>query len=222
MSSFQVKSQSSLLTRAIFAAAAVIFSMLTVTPQAAAQASIVDFDLAPNPGVVKCLGVPNGPTPTAHVHVVRGKQNDTLTLTASNIRPNLAFDVFTVQRSNLRANGTVNPDVKNFGFAWYQSDLQANAQGNASVVIKTILLDQIFGFDPDLSPTPFNTFNIGFWFNDPADAQACGFDVTKPTPFNGEHRAGPVAMISLPNPNTNLGPLCTNPNHTTTPVSCNP
>lgn len=55
------------------------------------------------------------------------------------------------------------------------------------MAIKTILLDQIFGFDP----------------------AGCGFDVTKPTPFNGEQNAGPNAMISLPNPRTNLGPLCT-------------
>jgi hypothetical protein len=38
------------------------------------------------------------------------------------------------------------------------------------------------------------------------------FDVTKPTPFNGEHTAGPVAFISVPNAITNLGPLCTDPN----------
>ena len=42
------------------------------------------------------------------------------------------------------------------------------------------------------------------------------------TPFNGEHKAGPVAFISVPNANTNLGPLCTNPNTSTDPVSCNP
>jgi hypothetical protein len=33
-----------------------------------------------------------------------------------------------------------------------------------------------------------------FWFNNPADAAACGF--TGVTPFNGEHQAGPLAMIS--------------------------
>jgi hypothetical protein len=58
---------------------------------------------------------------------------------------------------------------------------------------------------------PTNTFHMGFWFNNPADAARCGFDVNKPTPFNGEHRAGPLAMISVPVPPTNLGPLCTSP-----------
>jgi hypothetical protein len=188
-----------------------------------AQANEVDFDLTPNPKTVACLGVPNGPTPTAHVVVKRGPLADTLTIVADNIRPHLAFDMFTVQRSNLRSNGTVDPTVKNFGLAWYQSDLQANGAGHLSGTLHTILLDQIFGFDADQSnPAPINTFHLGFWFNNPADAAACGFDVTKPTPFNGEHNAGPVAMISLPNATTKLGPLCTNPNTHTHPPSCNP
>ena len=39
---------------------------------------------------------------------------------------------------------------------------------------------------------PINTFHVGFWFNNPNDAALCkNFEVTKPTPFNGEHQAGP-------------------------------
>jgi hypothetical protein len=81
-------------------------------------------------------------------------------------------------------------------------------------------VNQIFGFDPDVQLTPTNTFHVGFWFNDPNDAAACGF--TGFTPFNGEHHAGPLAMISLPNPDTGLGPLCLTPNTETDPISCNP
>jgi hypothetical protein len=68
---------------------------------------------------------------------------------------------------------------------------------------------------------PTNTFHVGFWFNDPNDANknGCTFDVTHPTPFNGEHKAGPGAMISVPDAQTNLGPLCTQPNNNGT---CNP
>jgi hypothetical protein len=47
--------------------------------------------------------------------------------------------------------------------------------------------------------------------NDPKAAEPCGFDVATPTPFNGEHKAGTNAMISVPNAKTNLGPLCTAP-----------
>ncbi|HEY2596825.1 MAG TPA: hypothetical protein VGK33_23255 [Chloroflexota bacterium] len=159
--------------------------------------------------------------PTAEVAVDRGELNDTLKLHLKNIKPGLAFDLFTVQRSNKLADGTPDPSFKNFGLAWYQTDVQADNNGDANVTIKTILLDQIFGFDPDVSLAPTNTFNVGFWFNDPNDAAACGFDVSKPTPFNGEHHAGPLAMISTPDATTGLGPLCRNPESTSSGIVCN-
>jgi hypothetical protein len=160
--------------------------------------------------------------PTAQVSVERGELNDTLKLKLKNIKPGLAFDLFTVQRSNKLADQTADPTFKNFGLAWYQTDVQADQNGEANVTIKTILLDQIFGFDPDNALGPTNTFHVGFWFNDPNDAAACGFDVTHPTPFNGEHRAGPLAMISVPDATTGLGPLCRNPQTTSTGTVCNP
>ena len=58
------------------------------------------------------------------------------------------------RRSSLLANGTADPAFTNFGLAWYQSDIQADATGHADVTIKTILLDQIFGFDPAVSLAP--------------------------------------------------------------------
>ena len=135
--------------------------------------------------------------------------NDILILRAQHLKPNLGFDLFTIQNTNLLADGAVDPNFKNFGLAWYQTDVQADSNGNAEVAIKTILLDQIFGFDPASSLLPTHTFHVGFWFNNPEDAAACGFNPANPTPFNGEQHAGPNAMISLPNPVTNLGPLCT-------------
>ena len=183
----------------------------TATAFAQQPPSTALFKLVPNPKFAACLGVAGGPTPTAEVIVLRGKLNDTLILHASHIKPNLAFDLFTVQNSSLLANGQPNPSFGNFGLAWYQSDVQADSNGNADVEIKTILLDQIFGFDPAVGLAPTNTYHVGFWFNNPNDAAPCGFDVTQPTPFNGEHNAGPLAMISLPNATTGIGPLCTQP-----------
>ena len=182
-----------------------------------------EFDLHPNPRFLACITNPNDDDPPrVEVEVERGKLNDKLTLELEHFKPGLAFDLFTVQRSNLLFDGTVNPAFTNFGLAWYQSDVQVNEKGKGKVTIHTILLDQIFGFDPDVSLPPTNTFHVGFWFNDPADAAACGFDVSKPTPFNGDHRAGPLAMISVPDAVTGLGPLCTNPDTSTTPATCNP
>lgn len=220
----------------IAAAAAIVVAGLSalIQPMAAQDSaqdalvpavSIKNFALHPNPKFVSCLGVSGGATPIANVHVVRGNLNDTLTITGKNFKPGLAFDMFTVQRSLLLPNATVDPNFTNFGMAWYQSDLQADSNGSFTTTIKTILLDQIFGFDPDQSnPNPINTFHLGFWFNNPNDANVdgCVFDPTHPTPFNGEHNAGPVAMISVPNSKTQLGPLCTNPNTSTVPASCNP
>jgi hypothetical protein len=139
-----------------------------------------------------------------------------------NVKPNLAFDMFTVEKTPLLPDGSPNPAFLNFGMAWYQSDLQAGPKGNASATIKTILLDQIFGLDQSTNLPPTNTFHLGFWFNDPNDAAACGFDVTRPTPFNGEHKAGPLAMVSLPNAATTLGPLCRNADISVSPPRCNP
>jgi len=186
---------------------------MIASPTAFAQQppSETHFKLAVVGKFAACLGVTGGPTPTANVTVVRGKLNDTLILRASHIKPNLAFDLFTVQNTLLLANGQPDPNFPGFGLAWYQSDLQADAYGNAEVEIKTILLDQIFGFDAGVALAPTNTFHVGFWFNNPNDAAPCGFDPTHPTPFNGEHNAGPTAMISVPDAVTGIGPLCTEP-----------
>jgi len=143
--------------------------------------------------------------------VTRGELADTLTITGQNFQPNLDFDLFTIQRSNLLSNGQIDPNFTNFGQAWYQSDVESDAYGNINANIKTILLDQIFGFDPDVNLSPTQALHVGLWFNDPNTAVPCGFDATKPTPFNGQHVAGPNVLISVPNATTNLGPLCTKP-----------
>ena len=58
--------------------------------------------------------------------------------------------------------------------AWYQSDIQGNSTGNATVTIHTILVNQIFGFDAGTGLAAVNIFNVGFWFDDPADAANVG------------------------------------------------
>jgi len=200
---------------AVVAAALVVAAMSAVAAYAASGTTKTSFDLVPNPKFVNCLarypGDPSRP-PTASIDVQKGDLNDRLTLHLKNIKPNLAFDLFTVQRSTLDAQGNPISPAPSFGLAWYQSDVQADGHGGGSVKIQTILAAQIFSVNLDESPVnPINTFHVGFWFNDPNDAAACNFDVTKPTPFNGEHRAGPLAMISLPDETTGLGPLCLNP-----------
>ena len=199
--------------------------MLVMATASSAQAnppSQTSFQLVPaSQNLIACMAANPSVTPTVNVTVTRGELNDLMTITLKGFKPGIQFDLFTIQNSNKLANGNPDPNFKGFGLSWYQSDLEPGA-----TTIKTILLDQIFGFvDVKGQPTPVpptNTFNVGFWFNNPQDAKNCGFDPSKPTPFNGEHKAGPLAFISLPNSITKLGPLCTNPNKSTNPATCNP
>jgi hypothetical protein len=204
---------------------------ISLCVSAANAQSIVNkttFTLVPNPAFLQCLAADGSKPPVAKVAVKRDKLNDVLAIHVSGLKPNLQFDLFTVQRSPFLADGSKDPDFPGtFGLAWYQSDLDADENGNAdiSMPLRSIFLDQIFGFDGDKNSDgsvilpPINTYHVGFWFNMPSDAAPCGFEVTKPTPFNGEHNAGPLAMISLPVAATNLGPLCVSPEEGT---PCNP
>jgi hypothetical protein len=190
-----------------------------------APGDVVHFSFKPNPKFASCLAAHPGDAtqaPSVEADVVRGDLNDGLFLRGKNIKPNLQFDMFTVEKSSLLANGTPDPSFTNFGLAWYQSDLEAESNGTMRATIRTILLDQIFGFDPSVNLPPTSTFEVGFWFNDPQDAVPCGFDATKPTPFNGEHKAGPLAMITVPDATTGLGPLCTKPDTSVSPARCDP
>src|SRR5262249_29176331 len=155
-----------------------------------------------DPSVVGCLAAyPDDPSrpPSATVTVKRGNLNDRLEIQLRNIKEGLAFDMFTVEHSKFLDDGAVDPEFiarnNSFGLAWYQSDLEVKNNHRNVTTIQTVLVDQIFGFDPVVGLAPTNTFHVGFWFNAPKDAKDCGF--TGFTPFNGEHHAGPLAMISL-------------------------
>jgi hypothetical protein len=209
---------------AVLGAALAVVAVSVVAASGSSGTTEKSFDLTANPKFVNCLAkYPNDPSrpPTASVDVEKGDLNDRLTLHLHNIKPNLAFDLFTVQRSTLDAQGKPIAPPPSFGLAWYQSDVQADDHGNGHVKIRTILADQIFGVNLDQAAPPINTFHLGFWFNNPNDAVRCGFDPTNPTPFNGEHSAGPLAMISVPDAQTGLGPLCLNPDASQA-SGCNP
>jgi len=200
----------------------------TAHAQATTTVDSTAFTLVPNAAFLECLSADGTTPPVARVFVRRGNLNDTLAIRVTGLKPDLQFDLFTVQRSPFLADGSKDPSFPGtFGLAWYQSDLDADDNGKAEIKVplRSIFLDQIFGFDGDKNPDgsailpPVNTYHVGFWFNNPADAAPCGFNVATPTPFNGEHNAGPLAMISLPVAATNLGPLCVSPEQGT---PCNP
>src|SRR5436190_11453751 len=122
--------------------------LMTVLFSAASASSSPEaarFSLFPATKFLPCMAAP-GQTPTATVQVVKGDPADSLQLTTSGFKSGLQFDVFTVQRSNQQADGSPVPGFTNFGLAWYQSDLDTNS----TIALRTILVDQIFGFDPDV------------------------------------------------------------------------
>jgi hypothetical protein len=215
---------SSTLRRRAFAgvaAAVVAGSMGAAASAATSKPSSTTFAMFPQTSLLNCLTpTPGAPAPQVRVTVERGDLNDTATVRLRGFKPGLGFDLFTVQHSPQTATGAAdaNPSV---GLAWYQTDLQVGRDGSGHARIRTVLLDQIFGVDKDVALPPTNTFHMGFWFNNPADAASCGF--TGSTPFNGEHTAGPLAFVTRPDATTNLGPLCTDP---TTgiggAITCNP
>lgn len=111
-------------------------------------ADVVRFELHPNPQFLRCLAQFPGDAqraPSVEVTVVRGSQNDSLSLRGRNIKPGLAFDLFTVEHTNLAADATVDPGFRgNFGLATYQSDLAASDDGQVRATIRTVLLDENF------------------------------------------------------------------------------
>ena len=127
-----------------------------------------------------------------------GALNDGMTLKATGLPANTGFDMFLVQNSPLDS-GT----FSGFGDGWYQSDVQSNAYGNATVSVRGIFDKETFIEDPSSNGgfTPIHTFNVGFWFNSPsAEQQVCGGATPPTTPFNGEQDAGLLAVITQGEP----------------------
>jgi hypothetical protein len=121
------------------------------TGAAYAQSTVnkTEFTLVPNSAFLPCLAADGTTPPAAKVFVRRGNLNDTLAIHVSGLKPNLTFDLFTVQRSPFLADGSKDPDFPGtFGLAWYQSDLDADDNENADIRIplRSIFLDQIFWF----------------------------------------------------------------------------
>lgn len=169
-----------------------------------AFATELSFNLFQSPAFAACFEAP-GDTARVRATVDVGKEVDEMNLELTGFRPGLRFTVFTVENSNQLAGGGADPDFENFGLAWYQAAVNIGKNGNGKVKFSTILLNKVFGFDPAVGLAPTNTFHVGLWFNDPQDARRCGFKGF--TPFNGAHKAGPLALITRPNGRTGRGPL---------------
>jgi hypothetical protein len=131
---------------------------------------------------------------------------------ASGLPPNQEFDLFVTQQANAP-----------FGMAWYQGDMESNANGRAVgdfigrfnretfIVAPGPLPAPVVHHNPPFPDAatnpvtaPIHTFHVGLWFGTPDAAVAAGCPNTT-TPFNGDHTAG-IQVLSTRNFTVN-GPL---------------
>lgn len=124
---------------------------------------------------------------------------EVMNVDASGLPPHVGFDLFVIQLPNAP-----------FGLAWYQGDMESNADGRAQgtfigrfneetfiVAPGTGVAPVIHDADASTNPptAPVHTFHVGLWFNSPTDAANAGCPATV-TPFNGEHNAGVQALTT--------------------------
>ena len=138
------------------AAAALAVSLAAAHAASASQSSHATgfhFRMVRTPGVT-CL-----PHAQGNVTIVRGAQNDTMTISVHGLPAKTGFDLFVIQTPN-----------KPFGVAWYQSDLQTDRHGEGTVVVKGIFNIETFTVDTDPAHAvaPTHQFHLGLWFNNPA------------------------------------------------------
>ena len=176
----------------------------------------ISFDMVVSQGASTCL-----PDATAKVTVISTGTAEDMFIYATGLPPNTDFDFFVIQ-----------VPTAPFGLSWYQGDVETDKKGDAfqhfrgRFSIETFIIapgvaaaPQIFNdppfpdanqnpetFGPDgKTPGPVQTYHLGLWFNDPADAQKAGCANTV-TPFNGEHNAG-IQVLNTANFPPTQGPL---------------
>jgi len=146
----------------------------------------------------------------ATVKVENHGVNEIMTLRAEGLPAKTGFDLFITQLPNAP-----------FGVSWYQSDLQSDSKGKATVVVRGRFNVETFTVAPGARPAPqthpgvdatenpsfapVHNYHVAFWFNRPADAVKAGCPGGV-TPFNGEHNAGVQAMSTRNFPDL-AGPL---------------
>ena len=172
----------------------------------------IDFKMVRSAGAVAANCIPNA---HADVRVVSLGPVEVMTVDVGGLPPRQEFDFFVIQ----------NPNAP-FGLAWYQGDIETDAQGEGHQLfvgrfnIETFIVAQPPGGQPapvvhnrppfpdaSMNPAtePIHTYHLGLWFGSPRAAQAGGCPATV-TRFNGEHNAG-VQALSTRNFPTLQGPL---------------
>jgi hypothetical protein len=182
---------------AVAGALAMSLTAASAAPRSAASHDdSFTFSLVPSPGISACL-----PHARGTATITTGKLNDTMKVSIHGMPKNSGFDLFVIQQPNAP-----------FGVSWYQSDINADSNGNGSATVRGIFDSETFSVSPGGTATfaPTHQFHLGLWFNNPKTPFNLGCEpgLTSPkvTPFNGEQNAG-IQALNTANFPTNHGPL---------------
>jgi len=179
----------------MLAVPAVLSMLLTISPIQAQDApsnpkdDTVTFNMVVSAGVRACL-----PDAAATVSIRPGGEVDFMDVTVRGLPPNTEFNVFVIQVPK-----------SPFGVSWYQGSIQTDKHGRGSrqfvgrfnietftVANNSAPAPAVFSTDATVNPpfNPIQMYHLGVWFD---STQAAGNATcpSNPTPFNGEHNAGP-------------------------------
>jgi len=199
------RSLSTIAALAIAVAAAMSFASIASQPVFAAAGDSISFRMVLSAGAASCLspgayGLVTvsdlGPVQNMHVEVFH-------------LPPKTEFALFVIQVPN-----------KPFGLSWYQGDIETNSLGHGVADVTGIFSKETFILAPGVAPAPVvfpdnassnpatppvQTYHLGIWFADPADAGKAGCLATV-TPFDGDHNAG-IQVLNTGNYPDTHGPL---------------
>jgi len=154
------------------------------------------FALRPPANIAACL-----PHAGGRVTITPGSLNDTMRVSVHGMPRNSGFDLFVIQTPTAP-----------FGVSWYQTDIQANEDGNGHATVRGIFDVETFSVSPGGTTTfaPTHQYHLGLWFNNPNTPFRLGCEpgATAPivTPFNGEQHAG-VQVLNTAQFPVDAGPL---------------
>jgi hypothetical protein len=171
-------------------------SLLGTGTAIAANSSGASFDMVVSAGASQCLLHASG-----HVRIQSIGPVEIMNVNVTGLPANTDFDFFVIQ-----------VPVAPFGVAWYQGDIETDGNGDGHQLFIGRFSIETFAVSPGaVAPPqvhtdgpfpdattgvafrPIHTYDLGLWFNSPADAVKAGCPGGV-TPFNGEHNAGIQAL----------------------------
>jgi len=199
-----IRSLSTIAALAIAVAVAMSFASIASQPVFAAAGDSISFPMKVSAGAATCLPYARGQVTVSDLGPVQNMHVEVFKMPSKT-----EFALFVIQVPN-----------KPFGLSWYQGDIETNSLGRGVADVTGIFSKETFILAPGVAPAPVvfpdnassnpatppvQTYHLGIWFADPADAVKAGCPATV-TPFDGDHNAG-IQVLNTGNYPDTHGPL---------------